>query len=179
MLYIVIISLVMLGTIASAICVSCFTGTISLLYAFLAPLSVLLFVLIGLGIIDLVLRFLFPKSCWNYKKRYFQVSKKEVGFYEKLKIRKWKDKVPELGKSAGFSKRNLQSLEIDYLKKFIYETCIGEILHLSGAILGFAWLFLFPTFNIIGFSVCLFSILLFLSTKTLSLIKKSSLDLSC
>lgn len=144
MLYIIIISAVVLCSMAAAICVACLTGTISLAYAIIAPLFVLLYVLIMLGILDLILRFCLPKSCWNYEKKYFSVSKKEVRFYEKLKIRKWKDKVPELGKSAGFSKSNLQSLEVDYLKKFLYETCIGEILHLSGALFGFTCLFFFP-----------------------------------
>ena len=144
MLYFLIISLVVAGTLVSTICVSCLAGTITLSYAIIAPLFVLLYVFILLGILDLILRFCLPKTCWNYERKYFAVSKKEVRLYEKLKIRKWKDKVPEWGKSAGFSKSNLQSLEVDYLKKFIYESCIGEILHLSAAILGFTCLFIFP-----------------------------------
>ena len=147
MLYFIIISAIVAGSLISSVCVSCIAGTISVTYAIIAPLFVLLFVFILLGVLDLILRFCFPKSCWNIEKRYFSVSKKEIKLYEKLQIRKWKDKVPEWGKSAGFSKSNLQSLEVDYLQKFIYETCIGEILHLSAAILGFTCLLLFPVKN--------------------------------
>lgn len=144
MFYLITILSVMAVSLISSICVSLTAGTITLSYAVIAPLFVLLFVFVLLGILDLILRFCFPKSCWNYEKSYFSVSKKEIRFYEKLKIRKWKDRVPEWGKSAGFSKSNLQSLEVDYLEKFIFETCIGEILHLSAALLGFTCLFIFP-----------------------------------
>ena len=144
MLYLIIISSVVAVSLSSAICVSCLDGTISLTYAIVAPLLVLLYVFLVLGVLNLILRFCLPKSCWDYKRKYFTVSKKEVKFYEKLKIRNWKDKVPEWGKTAGFSKSRLQSLDAEYLQKFIYETCIGEILHLLGAIFGFTCLFFFP-----------------------------------
>lgn len=144
MLYLIIILIVMAGTLTTTICASCLAGTISLTYAIVAPLLVLLYVFLVLGVLNLILRFCLPKSCWDYKRKYFTVSKKEVKFYEKLKIRNWKDRVPEWGKSAGFSKSHLQSLDAEYLQKFIYETCIGEVLHLLGAIFGFTCLFYFP-----------------------------------
>ena len=130
MLYLVIISIVMAGTLTATICVSCLAGTISLTYAIVAPLLVLLYVFLVLGVISLILRFCLPKSCWDYKRKYFKVSDNERKFYEKLKIRNWKDRVPEWGKTAGFSKSHLQSLDAEYLQKFIYETyvvCNAEI----------------------------------------------------
>ena len=49
-----------------------------------------------------------------------------------------------MGASGGFSKRNLKSLEPEYIQRFIYETCLGEILHLLTGVLGFTCLALFP-----------------------------------
>lgn len=144
MIYLMIILATMLISIRLAVVVSLKTGKISLLYAFLAPTVCLLYVLIALGIIDVVLRLFVPESFWNYDKKLFRVSKKEVNLYEKLGIRKWKNKVPELGQTAGFSKRNLKSTDVDYLQKFLKETCIGEAMHAGGAILGFTCLIIFP-----------------------------------
>lgn len=49
-----------------------------------------------------------------------------------------------MGASGGFSKRNLKSLEPEYIQRFIYETCLGEVLHLLTGVLGFTCLALFP-----------------------------------
>lgn len=118
------------------------TNSYSLVFAIISPFFCLLYVLILLGILDLVLRLL-PKSFYDYKNKYFIVNKTELKFYEKLGVKKWKIKVPELGATGGFSKKHLSSLDTAYLQKFIYETCFGEILHLTGGILGFTCLLFF------------------------------------
>ena len=48
---------------------------------------------------------LLPKSRANHEKKRFIVGAKEKKFYEKLYIRKWKDKVPEIGHFTGFRKK--------------------------------------------------------------------------
>ncbi len=57
-------------------------------------------------------------------------------FYTKfLKIKKWKDKLPQYVAKNGFSKRNLnnhEELSLDYLRKFIIETCRAEWNHVMG-----------------------------------------------
>lgn len=58
----------------------------------------------------------------------------EVRFYERtLRIRGWKDKLPEAGGlfREGFSKRTLRSRDADYLDKFVRETRRGEGAHLA------------------------------------------------
>ncbi|MBQ2671315.1 MAG: hypothetical protein IJG00_00660 [Clostridia bacterium] len=54
-------------------------------------------------------------------------------FYVKnLKIKKWKDKLPQYVAKNGFSKKNLQSLtklSPEYIDRFILETCRAEWNH--------------------------------------------------
>lgn len=60
----------------------------------------------------------------------FSFLKKEK-FYEKIfKIKKWKDKIPQFVIKNGFSKKNIQNFNLEYLKKFIAETYRAEIDHL-------------------------------------------------
>ena len=51
-------------------------------------------------------------------------------FYENVfKIKLWKDKIPQYIRKNGFSKKNVKSLNLSYLKKFIAETYRAEINH--------------------------------------------------
>ena len=119
--------------------------SVSLAYAICAPLLLAVFCGLLLGVLDILIRLL-PQNFWRYDKKPFLVSKKEVKFYEKLGIKKWKDKaVPELDASAGFSKRYLKGTAIEYLERFLIETCQGETLHASGAVLAFLFLAIYPT----------------------------------
>lgn len=143
MLYFTIISITMLLAMSMTIMQALVFKNISLTYAIIAPLFVFFYVLIVLGIFALLLRIALPFKMFSFEHKFFGVSKKEIKYYEKFKIKKWKDKVPELGKSAGFSKKNLQSTEPEYLKKFLDETCFGEVLHAIAGVLGFTCLFFF------------------------------------
>ena len=81
---------------------------------------------------------LLPKSFANHEKKIFQVSAKEKHFYEKIKIRKWKDKVPEIGQFTGFRKNRLEDpRSVAYVDRFLLEACYGEIGHFFSAALGF------------------------------------------
>lgn len=46
-----------------------------------------------------------------------------------LKIKKWKDLVPQHIGKHGFSKRHFESLSVEYIDEFIFETCRGEWNH--------------------------------------------------
>lgn len=89
------------------------------------------------GISAFILRRLTPKSWYRPNRRIFTVSKKEKNFYNKLKIKSWKDKVPELGGFTSFHKNELKS-ESDpvYLERFILEANYGVIIHIANALLG-------------------------------------------
>lgn len=88
---------------------------------------------------------LLPKSWFDYNKKIYHVSEKEKNFLVKLGVRKWKDKVPDLGATVKFKKNELvDSKNIEYLKKFIQETCYGEMLHIFCIMSALLSLLFFP-----------------------------------
>ena len=96
------------------------------------------------GIIATVARLL-PEKLANHTKKIFTVSAKEKRFYEKMKIRKWKDAVPEIGHFTGFRKNKLDDPQNPaYIERFLLESCYGEIGHFFSVIFGFLILLLFP-----------------------------------
>ena len=90
------------------------------------------------GIFAFLIRRCLPESLFTADRNFFTVSKKEFDFYRKLKIKKWKDLVPELGLFTGFSKREIADHnDSEYLGKFLLEANFGVIIHLENAFLGF------------------------------------------
>lgn len=82
---------------------------------------------------------------WFENKKFFEVSKREQRFYEKLGIRAWKDKVWELGGLGGFSKAKIDDPKSpEYSKRFLVESYKGEVDHIIGMFVGFTVIFLFP-----------------------------------
>lgn len=88
---------------------------------------------------------LFPESWFKIDNKFYQVSNNERKFYEKLYIKKWKDKILELGSLGGFSKKNIQSNpDKDYFKKFLIESNKGVLTHIIGCFAGFLIILIFP-----------------------------------
>ncbi len=86
-----------------------------------------------------------PNKWFAVDKKCFQVSKKTQRFYEKLKIKKWKDKVWELGGLGGFRKNKLSDPDNpEYLERFIIESNKGIVTHRIGYFVGFLGIFLIP-----------------------------------
>lgn len=142
--YFLMVLFTMIITISLAI-LNAINGSISLTYAIVAPFLVNFYCLIILGILALTLRVCLPfDKVYNHERKIFKVEKREILFYEKLKIKAWKDKIPEMGHTAGFSKKSIASTEVAYLKKFLSETCFAEVLHGLAAILPLSALFFFP-----------------------------------
>ena len=91
----------------------------------------------------LLIRRLTPPSWYLPNRNFFAVSKRERNFYAKLKIKKWKDAVPELGVFTGFSKSEIkESDNPDYLERFLVESNYGVVIHIANAILGFVIAFI-------------------------------------
>ena len=68
----------------------------------------------------------------------FHISEWEKKLYKKLRIRKWKDKVWELGGLGGFSKKNLaEPGSPAYIEKFIIECNKGVATHRLSYFIGF------------------------------------------
>ena len=90
-----------------------------------------------------------PEKCADYKKKLFTVSAKEKKFYEKLKIRKWKDKVPEIAGFTGFHKNKLADPKsVEYVERFLLETCYGELVHIISCFASYLILLLFPLYDL-------------------------------
>lgn len=106
---------------------------------------------------------LFPNKWFEIDNKFYLVSNKERKFYEKTKIRQWKDKVWELGSLGGFSKKSLKSsTDKEYLKQFIIESNKGVLTHIIGCFAGFTALLIFPTgclFNI-TLPICIINFIL-------------------
>ena len=71
-------------------------------------------------------------SAFEPTKRMYRVRKWENDgkFYaDVLKINKWKDFLPQHVGKDGFSKEHIDDVSIEYLDKFILETCRGEWNH--------------------------------------------------
>ncbi|MBR2023064.1 MAG: hypothetical protein IJ996_00920 [Clostridia bacterium] len=95
------------------------------------------------GLVATVCRLL-PQRFANSADTFYQVSQKEKKFYEKLKIRKWKDKIPEIGHFTGFRKNKIaQPQSVEYVERFLLEACYGELGHLWIMPIGFVILALF------------------------------------
>jgi glycosyl-4,4'-diaponeurosporenoate acyltransferase len=96
------------------------------------------------GLVATVAR-LMPAKFADHTKKVYQVSAKEKKFYEKLKIRVWKDKIPEIGHFTGFRKNKLaEPQSVEYVERFLLESCYGELGHFFSLFLGFTVLFLYP-----------------------------------
>jgi len=88
---------------------------------------------------------MFPEKWVSIDKKFFDVSKGEQRFYEKLGVKKWKDKYLELGGIGGFSKKKLVDPENpEYVKLFLIESNKGLLDHLCGIIFGFSVVLIFP-----------------------------------
>jgi len=79
---------------------------------------------------------IFTKIKFNPSSKLWKVSEKEVAFYEKLKVKKWKKIVPDFGFLVGF-KKNLDGADLkssEFYKRFIYESVNASITHFSSII---------------------------------------------
>lgn len=74
----------------------------------------------------------------------FGVKKREKDFYETIKIRKWKDKIPEVGEqTTGFSKNKIvRPSDNGYLNTYFTEVHYGETIHFLCVLLGIGFPFL-------------------------------------
>ena len=81
------------------------------------------------GSIAILIR-LTPDKYYSVDNPHFDVSDKSQRLYGKLQVRRWKDKVWELGGLGGFSKKRLyQPNNPEYIEKFIIECNRGVVTH--------------------------------------------------
>ncbi|NLC17049.1 MAG: hypothetical protein GX756_04140 [Clostridiales bacterium] len=99
-------------------------------------------------LIDAVVAFIIhkmPNKWFNPYKKIYHVFEFERNFYESIGIKKWKDRIPEMGQLCDFKKDKIVDINNnDYIFKFLEETCYAETLHLLSAFLGVAVILFFP-----------------------------------
>ncbi len=71
------------------------------------------------------------------RKRYQPFGWEQDGkwYQRRLRIKSWKDKLPQRVPDGGFSKEHLDGVTVAYLDRFILETCRGEWIHFSNFLL--------------------------------------------
>lgn len=112
------------------------------IYLLIAVSLVVILIIID-GVFAGLIRYLLPKKFVNKNLKFYQVSKKEMKIYDFFKIKKWKDKVPELGSFTNFHKNKiLKPKDNEYIARFIEEVCYGMWGHFIGAPMGFLILLL-------------------------------------
>lgn len=86
----------------------------------------------------------FRGDCFPFRSFSFE---REGQIYEKLKIRRWKDKVPDMSKilpKAIVPKRLCLGVEQERVSLLIQETCIAELVHVLLCFAGCGCLVLWP-----------------------------------
>ena len=97
------------------------------------------------GIIAIVCCKILPNKMFDSKFKIFNASKKECEFYEKIGIKKWKDKTAEYGRLNNFKKNKIAEPDNpEYIQRFILENNKGFLTHLISAILSFPAIFIMP-----------------------------------
>ena len=82
------------------------------------------------GLIAFLIRMM-PEKWFHKNKGMFKTGEKELKFYEFLKVKKWKDYVPELGCFTGFHKdRLINPFDNKYIWRFIIESRYGVAIHI-------------------------------------------------
>ena len=152
-LYLIIVSI-------SAVLIGVFNGVFNLA-AFSAGIPQIILLIIAGIIFQLLvdgafalLGRLLPDGTFSQKYSIYKVPNFERKFYEIIKIRKWKDKVLELGGLGGFKKNKIADPKNpDYLKMFIIESNRGIFIHFVSIFAGFLLLIVFPNSFILCISL--------------------------
>jgi len=154
--YALCISLTILFAINASLSVSNICS-FSVGYAFCTMIGGTLLLFLLDTVVAIVIQFV-PKKWinpyfWGYK-----IFKFERKLYEFFGIRKWKDKIPEMGGVfKKFSKAKIESHTPQYVYHFISETIYGEMSHTYSIVVG-ALIFLVMPHYILNFALPLFLI---------------------
>lgn len=97
------------------------------------------------GATEGIVRALPERHFCHGSKKLWTISAKEKRFYEKLKIRKWKDLTPELGQFTHFRKNKIADPKSnEYLERYFLECNYGVVGHFVSLFTGFLVLLVFP-----------------------------------
>ena len=139
MLYIIII---LIGMIIISGLNILFNSSLTWHYIVIATILFVIASIVIDGVVAFIVRRL-PYKWLRSESKFFEVSKKELGFYDKIGIKKWKDKVPELGGFTSFHKDKIvDPHNNEYLEKFVLEVNYGIIIHIVSFFTSFLIIFI-------------------------------------
>ena len=108
------------------------------------------------GVVFIITRIL-PKSVFNAHRIRYKTFLIERNFYNLIRVRKWKNKIPELGRLSGLKKdKLLEPNNLQYLQKFLQENCIGESLHFFSILSGLLIFLFIPANYFLSVGVVIF-----------------------
>lgn len=114
-------------------------------YIVLAVVSSTALAVLISAIVAFFVRQILPEKLFDANRMDIKVSKKEIRFYEKIGVKKWKDLVPELGFFAGFRKNKIENPKsIEYVDRFILEINYGIYVHLVSVFTSFLVVLIYP-----------------------------------
>ncbi len=120
-------------------------ATASVGYIVMAVVASTLAVIAVDGIFSTLVRRCLPTKWFGIDKKFFSAGKKECRFYEKIGIKKWKDKVLELGMFTNFRKNKISDpSNNEYLSRYILEANYGILCHLACIVFGYSIIFIYP-----------------------------------
>jgi glycosyl-4,4'-diaponeurosporenoate acyltransferase len=87
-----------------------------------------------------------PKKLFDPYKKCFIVKKWEKKFFNVIKIKKWKDKIPEIGAlTCDFGKDHISDPNnVEYIYSFLIETGYAEVIHNVSCVIGFLVILICP-----------------------------------
>lgn len=89
------------------------------------------------GLVAAIIRKI-PEKYFLKDRKIFQLSERQRKFCDFLGVKKWKEKIPELGGFTNFHKDHVKDpFDIDYVRRFILEARYGVIIHLWSVPFGF------------------------------------------
>lgn len=95
-----------------------------------------------------------PEKWFEPKRVDYKLSKGKKTFLKIIGVKHWKNSVPDMGKLCDINRKELQSTtDIKYIKKFLRETNYAEIIHISMALGGFLILLIWPSKELLNFSL--------------------------
>ena len=114
--------------------------------ALYVSLSVIAAIIID-GVFAAFVRRCLPQKWFSRDKKLWSAGKKECAFYEKIGIKKWKDKVLDLGIFTGLRKNKIsEPNNNDYIERYIIEANFGVCCHIPGVIFGYLVCLIFPNY---------------------------------
>ncbi len=96
------------------------------------PLATLFFIVVAVALDGLAAWLIrsMPEKLFDYRKKIFQTGRRKQAFLKAIRVRDWKDRVPELGMFTNFRKNRLSHpQDADYLARYILEACYGIVIH--------------------------------------------------